>query len=558
MKPQNRSHRTYRFFFILTLVVSTLGAVGWLVNTPMCADDFCYALEALPITPDGKDMWDCIGQPITTWGQVGSSIVNHFAEINTRIPNLLLFVFQMFPRAWAMGFCGLTIGVMYWLIALLGRVDSSKLSFRWIALSAVLLWMAFPWFDFMQSMAFVMNYVMPSVFFLLVVWLSAGLGEMTPRRFALLCLLTVVAGMMHEAFTLTLMAFLAVRALLCGGKARLRFALMVVLLGMTVVVALMFGTGARLGGSKISLEAMKYIITRSASTIWPFWLSFVLLGMLAFKQGLKRFKALLSTVLPYYGAVAGNIAVCMVLTAFNRALWPAVLCSVVVCLILVSELIGRGRLSRRSVAAFSAAMVLYIVWLGGVIHWERKIKAEFDGFEQAAARAAAKGDDVVFADMTYDDVPFWTMGMSSHNPILEVFSNMRAASYLHISDSTLAVLPKRFEHLTFDRWDTIPGNAGLRGCWPVVIAPDRESVQSVYMVTYGDATPSMTPIDRAYVWLRKKLGIPSDALYLKTMNYPLMVDGVCRCTVFFEPQARWGAHREVTSIDTVPRDGSPG
>ncbi|MCM1033841.1 MAG: hypothetical protein NC405_08850 [Odoribacter sp.] len=555
------NYRTYRTFLITLIILTTAGAIGWLVNTEKYCDDLCYSLEVLPTNAEGNGFWQCTGGEVTSWRQVWPSMVTHFKEVNGRIPNLLMTPLQLIPRTVAMAAMGLLIGVMFMLALRCGTIDRRKLSFRWMAVGTLFLWLAFPWFDNFQSLAYQMNYVLPAVLFLILILLTRKVDDMSNLAYTLMLLFTLFVGLMHEAFTATLMAYMAVDGWFRRGRQRYRRWILIAPLFLAILIFMGSGSADRLEDS-YDYSSLKYVLTRILTQLWPLWVPLILGISYRLKRGNAAFKALWPHLAPYAAGALGSMAVGFILIIFcGRAMWPMDLCTMILSLILTSELIGLGHPGRLSKAAAVVAIVAYIVWFLSVIHWQRKIAAEQRECQQALISAANEGKNVVYCDMSFEDIPFWVNGMASNNQSVGVFFIVGSSYFYHMEGNYFIVVPQSLKDTPYDQWPATPGTAQARmspSGIPVCELPDNlESLpvgyfgggEQFFTLHFGDFTPLATPFNRLFRAAKNALGYNTDSITLKGEGFKVNIEGKNRMMVVFEPLPRWAEHRIITRID---------
>lgn len=547
--------RVLRIFYSLLLVVTTAGAIGWMLNTYAYADDLPYSHECIP--GDNDTFWFCQNAPVEHWSQVGSSIVNHYNTCNGRLSNLMMFPLAMFPRTVSEVLCGLLIGVMFWLLLSLGRLSPNKISLRWLAMAVTLLWLAIPWYDNFQSIAFQLNYVLPSVMMLATIQLL--------REGSRWAWLTAVAtGWCHEGFGTVLVAVgLAMMLVARSGRRRIAVAVIMTVLGIGLSISP--GTILRIQ-EKAGTEpiALGGIMTRFISQGWVVWLAgFLLIIYMYMRRGRSRTLVVLKSVLPLAtGAVVG-MAQAMVLKSYGRVLFPAIICAIAIVLVLVSEQAGESRPRRGAVITASVAAIFYVLWLAAVIAVASHVCGQQQEFDRVAREMCHSDRPVVCADLDIYDIPYWTVGLTSNYYYLDYNQNRAQSFRYDIGDGRLVIMPAVLAGKTFDEWPLIPGTAGLYGIWPYVAgdtlrgemteSPRGRIYNTAFMVTLGEPTPSCTPLEKLALAIRRTLGSDGNSVEIGARGYPAVIDGSERVSYDFDWMPRGYANREVLRIDTIPR-----
>lgn len=256
--------RQYRIYYILVIVATAVGAAGWLANTTLYSDDYCYS-RVVPDYDEG-DFWSCDGELLTCWQQVTQSIANHYKYVNGRIPNLLMAPLHFLPRQVSMVVCGLLIGMMLWMMMVAGRRYRDRLSYRWMALSVALMWMALPWYDYYQSLAYQLNYVPVSIMTLWLIAQARHLGRSHSRgTTAVIMIVGFVMPSFHEGFGGPLLAALFVMWLMSRRVLRRRLFVLLCVVFAGYFVSVVSGTMIRLNERLAEENEAIYLITRYLS-----------------------------------------------------------------------------------------------------------------------------------------------------------------------------------------------------------------------------------------------------------------------------------------------------
>lgn len=549
-----------RLFYWLLIALTTIGAIGWLVNTWYYSDDYCYSREVV----GNEEFWDCVGEPITSWNQVMPSVVNHYLYLNGRLANAVLFPLQMFPRWVGMGIAGVLIGAFLWVLYHAGRLDRSRVSLRWLALGPALLWIVLPWYENFQSMAYQYNYVPASICMLTVLYLMRDAAALSRRRLWIAVVAGVFTGLLHEGFAGTLGVALCVMWLMERGVARRRIGYVIIATGIGMAVCVLSGTIARISNSVDEHDGwyLRYMITRYLQHLWMLWLAMGLWALYAWRhRGTDSLRRLNHVALPLLAGIVANLAIAVVMQTKGRVLWPAMLCCIVIIMIIASEWIGSTRPRRGAVIVMSAATALYALWLGGVVYWECRVSEMQRNFAERASQPGVAGSSVAFTDMDTMKVPFWTMELATNEQYECAFFGMTVDSHFRISGTGMMAIymPMSCQDKTYEEFDTVPGTAGMRGHHPYLAVDSLYGEPSQYMglttyrnnalLTLGEPTIECTPIERAAFWIKKQLGI--DVYHIKQyyIIYPVTVDGVQRGRVFIGNLPIGFNNREVLRID---------
>lgn len=546
------TNKILKVFYWTIIAITTIGACGWILSTYPYADDPAYAREALPAT-DSFSFFGCEGDLITSWSQVWPSIKNHFIAVNSRIPNLLLFPMQLLPRWFNSLIMGLLISLMLPTMMWGARERRSDMSLRYMAVAAILLWSAFPWYDEFQSLAYIFNYVPDSILMVFTVALAAKAGGRRQLIAASIC--GFLAGWWHEGFGAVLLVVLATMWLV--NRPVRRQLIPVFICSFTGFAIFAFsGTWGRAAAFSqgMNYSLLPYLLTRFGSMMWPVGVAIVLLAFTLWKKRGNGARKFLVAALPWVaGAIAGT---CMLLIMMTdpRVGWPGILCAVMIILLCVSDLIGQGRPGKPAIVVAALSCAFYAMWFVGIIIVQNKISEQQKAFEVASAHISQRGDGVVFVDMSYYDIPFWTMQLP--NNIMYAFSMEMLNRVFHLGSDNGAVMPADLEDKEVKDWPRVPGNNDLRGSWPWVLGekphgqydPEAGCYRSKWVVTVGEILPAFTPVNRLLLALK---GDRKQA-EINAAGYPVKHGKDTLWIYESDPLPRTMDAREIVSIDTLP------
>ena len=460
------NHRLDRLFFIAAIVLTFAGATGWLVSTEPYSDDWAYSCE-VPVKAD-YDMWDIREAPIENFSQVWPSIANHWVYENTRLGNMAMLMLQPLPRTVSMVLCGAFIALMLWMIYAAVRPQSARRPLLWTASGVLLLWCAFPLYNNFQALDFQLNYVPATILACLVVMMARGYGSV-----AAAAAVSLLAGLWHEGFACVLLAFLAFM-FLCERRLRPRLVAMAVALAVSLVLAILGGTGVRLTDTVESdITPIKYLISVYIITLWPLWTAIFLTALTAIAYHRRRIAAapLWKRMVPLFAAALCGVAMSAVLAGKARYFWPAYLFSILIILdnIYIMCCLVRPLLSGRVDMVLACAVsVVYAAWLSllGVEQYRsgrlQRLAAE------TAVTALTGDDDVLFVDVVRPEqtCPL-LMDMTSFSAILEYHSNFMFAARYGGRGRNFLVLPAEYAGKPFDEFPSVSADGNVRGIWPV-------------------------------------------------------------------------------------------
>lgn len=186
--------------FDIFLAVITLLYIVIFALTPMSFDDYTYSLGTVSV--------DSTLDKVALMWQICK---NHWSYDTGRLCNLLSPVFLgVFPKLVFSIISGIFIWISIRLMCLLAEVKCGSTG-SWIIV--LLVTFALPWFDYMFSVIFAINYVWPSALTLLIVyWLlnwNLVKTKLTTKRFMAMCGVALLTGWMHEGFSVPAIAGLS-------------------------------------------------------------------------------------------------------------------------------------------------------------------------------------------------------------------------------------------------------------------------------------------------------------------------------------------------------------
>ena len=150
-----------------------------------------------------------------------------------------------------------------------------------------------------------------------------------------------------------------------------------------------------------------------------------------------------------------------------------------------------------------------------------------------------------------EKMPWYLFGIV-RNP-LESFDARRyiSAYYSKNWNSDIMVLDKGNYKDSFDCWQVIPGNAGMKGVWPMVAVADSSA--RYYEYKFGELKDSETVFERMVLWLKGGGRIPDSAsVVVKPVYTPISLpDGTEVYAVYPNGIARSVQRRCLQKVDIV-------
>lgn len=558
--------RFYRIFAATVIVITIVGAGAWLCSTNRYLDDYNY--EKQLAGPDPEDYWESRGEPILTWSDAFSTAIDHYRYINGRLANIVVILLQPLPRA--VGALIAAIGLGWWLALMIGLGGwRNRLSVWLIAAAVILMWTAFPWYDSFQSIAYQFNYPLASAWTLAVMWtVRPGAKPVRRCRAAGAIALGVVAGWWHEAFGVTLLGMLATLWYLNSARPELRRLILKIGVGVAVGVCLSIFSGtlirAKASATLVDYSMLPYMATRLLGQIWVVLVAIVAVGLYCCLRRRKttdkpRTAQLLHTVAPYLAGGALNLAMMLMIMSSGRALWPAMLCGVMVLLCVISAWSGSQKPTRRGTVTAAVVATVYVLWWIGIVREQCRVTDSLVSLEQSLTTASRDSMSIVWADLPYDQ-PWWTGGLTSLVTMRDNLATKCLSSYYRLPGLYHAALPADYAQKSVAEWDTIAGRNDLRGRWPQVVglAPhgrpeyfiDTWSRTSYWRVTVGEPLQSATPLNRLLHSIKCLMGRDDNTVRLKVRSIALpMPDGDSCYLYYHEAMPRTMTGRRIVSID---------
>lgn len=536
----------------LLVALTFAGAMVWDWHTPVSADDWCY----LTVPPEGDDIgfWGGRGRHIESWSDVGESLSRHFGMINGRLPNMAHTILAHIghgPESLLLGAC---IGLFALMMALAG--DTRRRLTPWSAMLAIaLMWSAMPWYDYFQSLDFQMNYVPTSTMVLGLILLFPKINDIGRKTYVATLILALLTGGMHEGFTIPLLVWLGVSAIINPAFRTRRAAGWGAALSVGLAIILVGGIGQRLDqqANLIDYSQLRFHATRIISAMWPLFLAmlFTAIELIANK---KDRRATIRSLAALYAAALIAAAIPVVLMLFGRVYWPMALFSSLIIMRIATHWFESVpvRITIYNTALF---IVLYTWWLFTLCKYEIRIGSEFQAtiaqFEARQAEGKAFSGVIYLDAISDDEIPSELMGIV-RQPLDDGLTTNRLASYYGgFFEFAIAVDPA-LEGKSLEEWPLMPGNSGLRGRWPMLATADTSHAH--FIATAGPTTENMPATDRLLVAAKAIIGQPTDtAEHIFQFAYKAiaMPDGstAYRCLVGDLP--RTFRHRPILRIDTL-------
>lgn len=194
---QLRRLNNSRLLFDIWLVAVVMLYIAIFALTPMCVDDYFYSFHSASLT-----------SPFDKAAAIWQNCQDRWHFDTGRLCNLMAPVFLgLFPKIVFSIISGLFIWMSVRLMCRLAGVGRGSVG-SWVIV--FLLNFALPWFEYMFTVIFALNYVWPSALSLLFVyWMlnyNAVVEKQSPSRFVVMCGIALLTGWMHEGFSVPVIA----------------------------------------------------------------------------------------------------------------------------------------------------------------------------------------------------------------------------------------------------------------------------------------------------------------------------------------------------------------
>lgn len=194
---QLRRLNNSRSLFDIWLVVVVMLYIAIFALTPMCVDDYFYSFHSASLT-----------SPFDKAAAIWQNCRDRWHYDTGRLCNLMAPVFLgLLPKIVFSIISGFFIWMSVRLMCRLAGVGRGSVG-SWIIVFLVNF--ALPWFEYMFTVIFALNYVWPSALSLLFVyWMlnfNAVVEKQSPGRFVVMCGIALLTGWMHEGFSVPVIA----------------------------------------------------------------------------------------------------------------------------------------------------------------------------------------------------------------------------------------------------------------------------------------------------------------------------------------------------------------
>lgn len=551
MTTGNKHLASQNFLTCAIIAITFIGAIAWDLCCPIISDDWAYS-QVCPEN-DRLAFWDAVGRDIENYSDVFESFNNHYGLVNGRLSNLCHMMFVPLGKTTESVIGGIMIGLLSLLIAS-GIYRKWHIGYWNILLATLLMWIALPWYDGMESFAYQANYVWTSALAILLLMSLRRIAPMSIWMYILVTLLALITGAMHEGFTLPLLTYLFFYIILSPKADRVRLIGLFALLLLGLAFNLYGGTVARIENEGLAFKFCKLWSAKTAiiSQYWVLLITLILFAIKIFRHKHDR-KRIFIKYLPLLSAILVSACIPMVLVLFERVLWPLNLFCILLILNLVVPWFEKNG-SRYIIVSGVAFCITYTLWLFELCKWEKRMLDEMNvTINYFGTRDVGRKEfpSILYADNIIDEnnIPWYLMGIVKQ-PLQHLITNSFLASHFVGRTEHIVPVPKELFGKKFEEWPKIPGDNDFRGTWPFIA--QRDSIVAPIQLTFGAPMSNMTPIDRFLSMLRFGLGaecytIGGDLWPRKAM----MPDSSTIYLLYVAPMPRTIEHRRFIRADKV-------
>jgi hypothetical protein len=460
------------------------------------------------------------GPLITTFTDAIEDAVYHYKAYNCRLANMICIFSMLIPR-WLVNVLDGIVGCVFFLMLFkAARISLKRVNMPTAVVGALLFWLAFPWYDFMASSDFYMNYAWSSAFALVVVYFLRKSHELSKLQLGAVTFFAILAAWIHEAFGCALIAYTFFLWLL-GTKIDKRSRLIIGLgLCLGLLVTILGATESRIGNTVTidRLLCIQYRIPNYISETWPTYVAILMTIFLRKRIGKQRFAAYRAETVGSFVAIAVIYPISFVVCELDRVLWPAQLFATLQIIRCVNALTYKQNgYSKAAKIVFGCAAVLYAMWSCELLKWQKKFTDENTELIEAAQKV---DKPVVYYDLTpTSEVPFYLLGIVFHewngdiNPYL-------AYHVLGPGHKNILILPKKWEGVPIQDVKE-PGSQHIKGAFPTFYTVN-DTTEYRFNAILCEPMRAVTPIDRLLM-----LFTPDEMPepFARTPLPPFIVDG---------------------------------
>lgn len=465
------------------VVITSITAFFWAINTPLYVDDFMYEY----VLQHSKDFGDIptTGEYNLPFYKIPYAIYFHAVKMNGRFANYAMLFSVPFPVWLVKMFLGTALASLYLLLIRWirpGRITNNLA----VLISPVALWYGLPWNVFMQSSDYQFNYILPSV--LMVACIILFYRERCIKWWA--WLLLFFFSLWHEGFTVVFGAFTATFYLLTREKKYL-YMLFVLMAGF--LLQMTPGTVERILYTSENAAGKENEFVSGIRELWPSVTALVLWLFLRKKQNPENRKF---TDVFIVALLVSWLAVLVIIIATNapqRAHWPNNL----LALCLIFFLLGKYKLKNIRPVIASVVIAVCVAWSASLVYYQHRSKEITDySVDQIMNGETVFKDKYGVGNL---EIPFWlkhivsipygTFRFFESYILADISSNVRNHGFIMPPDSLLGK--------PVEEWPKMPGNNNFYYIEPSIVVGKNlpeNCVEDTYEVTFDKPVAVAHPV----------------------------------------------------------------
>ncbi|MCM1153104.1 MAG: DUF6056 family protein [Muribaculum sp.] len=543
MSAMNHHSSENKHGLILSYIMLAIFAVFvciWRSMLPLVNDDLMYSHTVLP---DEPLFWDAYGDPISSWGDVFDSCVQHWLVINGRLTNIITFIVLYSPSWIRVALSTFIITATIWMIVVIACGKKGMQSSWMVALLMLLSWKLLPWNDHMASTCYYLNYALPGLMALLFAWIFLSKRKYTSIEMAVIMLFSFLLGWMHEGISLPLCAAGCVCLFVDKTEVRNKVLIITALAAGTALVVFAPSTLARASREAGEQYDFKTVVLKIIPFLYSLYLYVGILILVWWRRGWKCVKQNLRGGIFWLTLSVATIAMCVVLGLTGRMFWALDLAFMILSYRALYYNFEYCRHPHKFIAII--VTVIFAAFMALIIHWQHRLTEIND---EIVAQITASNRPIAYTELILpQNIPWYTMGLlyTFDIPNLGYIAN----SYLpdkSYKGKIVLVLPRSWGGLPYEKWPKIPGKNNFRGQDYLLCSPDSLPENTEIWVTYGEDMPSMHPVKSL---LRRVLSSPNRKKATETHIYKCVTEQN-QTLYWYEPITDAASvHQRIISID---------
>lgn len=404
-----------------------------------------------------SEFWNCVGGDNTSLSDAWTSCVNHYIHTNGRFADKLLIFLNLAPLWVARLILGFSFGLIIWFA---GRISASSTDAIKPLPYMIMLWLIMifaPWNHQFASISVGCNYLLSAAFVLAFSQRFLDPKPLTGRHCAFLTIFAVIAGAMHESFSISVSLGLAA-VIISGYRPSARHILLLggFIAGL-VILMLSPSTAGRIDSAGWNLLNLSWL-TDNLLRVPALWLMPVSGGVFLICRGwrnLVRKEELFAMIFLVVTAL-GAMFIALAIGMRGRSMWFA---SVLMCVLAVMFVrLSLPRLfNGRHIIAVSLLCIALGAWLLWVAAVQRHYSQQLRALED---KVKTTGSPLVAMDLdNFYDTPPLLFGLPQapmsecyYDSFFYSFSAMKCSLLPGTPGSSLVVIPERLNGLHYTNW----------------------------------------------------------------------------------------------------------